>query len=90
MKHIKLSRITALVLSALAMTAMAQDKKGVTAAESNYQAASSPMVGEAMVQSINPNAPPMTKAEFDVARKFTSSVALVATACCARVPPASR
>ena len=70
MKHIKLSRITALVLSALAMTAMAQDKKGVTAAESNYQAASSPMVGEAMVQSINPNAPPMTKAEFDVARKI--------------------
>jgi nitrite reductase (NO-forming)/hydroxylamine reductase len=68
MKHIKLSRITALVLSALALTVMAQDKKGVTPAESNYQAASSPLVGEAMVHSINPNAPPMTKAEFDVGR----------------------
>ena len=70
MKHIPLSRITALVLSALAVTAMAQDKKGVTPAESNYQAAPSAMAGEPMVQSINPNAPPMTKAEFDVARKI--------------------
>ena len=70
MKHIKLSRITALVLSALALTAMAQDKKGITAAESNYQAATSPLAGEAMVQSVNPKAPPMTTAEFDVARKI--------------------
>ncbi|WP_218017381.1 nitrite reductase [Hydrogenophaga taeniospiralis] len=47
----------------------AQDKKGVSQPEANYQAGSSPMGAEPMVQSVNPKAPPMTQAEFDVARK---------------------
>lgn len=68
MKNIKLSRLTVLVLSALAISAIAQEKKGISASEANYQAASSPLVTEPMVQSVNPNAPPMTQAEFDRAR----------------------
>ncbi|MDP2024277.1 MAG: nitrite reductase, partial [Hydrogenophaga sp.] len=47
----------------------AQDKKGVSQPEANYQAGSSPIGAEPMVQSVNPKAPPMTQAEFDVARK---------------------
>jgi nitrite reductase (NO-forming)/hydroxylamine reductase len=70
MKTRKLSRVAALALSALALTAFAQDKKGVTAGEMNYQAGSSPLGSEPMVQSTNPKAPPMTQAEFDVARKI--------------------
>ena len=35
----------------------------------NYQAGASPLANEPMVQSTNPKAPPMTVAEFDVARK---------------------
>jgi len=55
----------------LAMTqAFAQEKKGVTAAEANYQAASSPLAGVDMYQDINPKAPPMNKAEFDRARQI--------------------
>ncbi|MDG5977132.1 hydroxylamine reductase [Hydrogenophaga taeniospiralis CCUG 15921] len=67
---------TKIILSSLAMAAMlvagalhAQDKKGVSQPEANYQAGSSPMGAEPMVQSVNPKAPPMTQAEFDVARK---------------------
>ena len=48
----------------------AQDKKGVSAAEANYQAASSPLAGVDMYQDINPKAPPMNKAEFDRARQI--------------------
>lgn len=66
----KLTRLTALLLSALAITAMAQDKKNISASESNYQAAPSPLVNEPMVHSINPKAPPMTQAEFDLGRKI--------------------
>ncbi|MDO9250536.1 MAG: cytochrome D1 domain-containing protein [Hydrogenophaga sp.] len=47
----------------------AQDKKNLSQPESNYQAGSSPIGDEPMVQSVNPKAPPMTQAEFDVARK---------------------
>ena len=50
--------------------AFAQDKKGVTPGEMNYQAGSSPLANEPMVQSTNPKAPAMTTAEFDVARKI--------------------
>ncbi|MBE0589440.1 MAG: c-type cytochrome [Hydrogenophaga sp.] len=67
---------TKIILSSLAMAAMlvagalhAQDKKGVSQPEANYQAGSSPIGAEPMVQSVNPKAPPMTQAEFDVARK---------------------
>ena len=67
---------TKIILSSLAMAAMlvagalhAQDKKGVSQPEANYQAGSSPIGAEPMVQSVNPKAPPMTQTEFDVARK---------------------
>ena len=36
----------------------------------NYQAGTSPLAAEPMVQSVNPKAPPMTMAEFDAARKI--------------------
>lgn len=65
-----LSRVAALALAALSLTALAQDKKGVSPGEMNYQAGSSPLGSEPMVQSTNPKAPPMTTAEFDVARKI--------------------
>jgi len=70
-------KATKIVLSSLAMAAVlvagqgwAQDKKSLTQPEANYQAGSSPIGSEPMVQSINPKAPPMTQAEFDVARKI--------------------
>ncbi len=69
MKIKKYTQVAALALAALAVSAFAQDKKGVTAPEMNYQAGTSPLVNEPMVQSTNPKAPPMTQAEFDVARK---------------------
>ena len=65
-----LSRVAALALAALSLTAFAQDKKGVTPGEMNYQAGASPLGNEPMVQSTNPKAPAMTTAEFDVARKI--------------------
>jgi len=69
MKIKKYTQAAALALAALAVSAFAQDKKGVTAPEMNYQAGTSPLANEPMVQSTNPKAPPMTQAEFDVARK---------------------
>ena len=54
----KLARLAALVLSALALSAIAQEKKGVTQPELNYQAGTSPLAAEPMVQSINPKSPP--------------------------------
>jgi nitrite reductase (NO-forming) / hydroxylamine reductase len=60
----------ALALSTLALSGFAQEKKGVTTPEMNYQAGTSPLVNEPMVQSSNPKAPPMTMAEFGVARKI--------------------
>ena len=66
----KLARLAALVLSALALSAFAQEKKGVTQPELNYQAGTSPLAGEPMMQSTNPKAPPMTQAEFATAQKI--------------------
>ena len=70
-------KTTQIVLSSLAMAAMlvagsslAQDKKSITQPEANYQAGSSPLAGEPMYQSTNPKAPPLTQAEFDLARKI--------------------
>ncbi|MFZ3219773.1 MAG: cytochrome D1 domain-containing protein [Rhodoferax sp.] len=70
MRTRKLSRVAALALTTLALTAFAQDKKNVSEPEKNYQAGTSPLAAEPMVQSTNPKAPPMTQAEFDAARKI--------------------
>jgi nitrite reductase (NO-forming)/hydroxylamine reductase len=66
----RIARLATLVLVASTATVVAQDKKGVSPAEMNYQAGTSPLAGEAMYQSSNPKAPPMTVAEFDAARKI--------------------
>jgi nitrite reductase (NO-forming)/hydroxylamine reductase len=62
--------VAALVLSTLALAALAQEKKGVSQPEMNYQAGTSPLVNEQMVQSINPKSPPMTQAEFAAGQKI--------------------
>lgn len=64
-------RLTALAVTMMAVTAAyAQDNKmGVTQPELNYQAGGSPLADAPMYQGTNPKAPPMTQAEFDLARK---------------------
>lgn len=72
MKTTVARRATTLALAAFAALgglAHAADK-GVTQPEMNYQAGTSPLANEAMYQSTNPKAPPMTQAEFDKARKI--------------------
>ena len=70
MKSSQLSKVAAAVLmTTMALGALAQEKKGVTPSEMNYQAGASALVSTPMVQSTNPKAPPMTVAEFDEARK---------------------
>ncbi len=64
MKLPRPARLAALMFATLSMVTLAQDKP-LTQPELNYQAAPSAMGSEPMVQSINPKAPPMTKAEFD-------------------------
>ncbi len=64
MKLPRPARLAALMFASLSMVTLAQDKP-LTQPELNYQAAPSAMGSEPMVQSINPKAPPMTKAEFD-------------------------
>jgi len=66
-RHI--SRLLAVALAALALTASAQDKKGVSEPELKYQAGASPLANEPMYQSTNPKAPAMTQAEFELGRK---------------------
>jgi nitrite reductase (NO-forming)/hydroxylamine reductase len=58
------------MLALVALAASAQDKRGVTQPELNYQAGTSPLAGEPMYQATNPKAPPMTQAEFDRARQI--------------------
>ena len=70
MKVPRLSSVAAVLLTTLAIAAAAQEKKSVSQPEMNYQAGTSPLVTEPMVQSTNPKAPPMTQAEFDAARKI--------------------
>lgn len=66
----KLARIAALAMTTMALTAWAQHKaEGVSPAEMNYQAGSSPLGDVPMYQSSNPKAPKMTQAEFDKARQ---------------------
>ena len=70
MRTHKLARIAALALTTMALTAWAQHKaEGVTPAEMNYQAGTSPMADVPMYQTSNPKAPKMTQAEFDKARQ---------------------
>ena len=69
MTNRKLTRLAALAFSALAWNAIAQHKEGVTTPELLYQAGSSPLANTPMYQSMNPNAPKMTQAEFDKARQ---------------------
>ena len=67
----RIARLVALAAATLvSATAMAQGSKPVSEAEKNYQAGSSPLANEPMYQSMNPKAPPMTQAEFDMARKI--------------------
>ncbi len=76
MKTRSMARAALLALSTLALAALAQvtpeaqEKKGITTPELNYQAGSSPLGGEQMVQSTNPKAPPMTMSEFGDARNI--------------------
>jgi nitrite reductase (NO-forming)/hydroxylamine reductase len=70
MKSPRLSQIAAVLMSTLALAAMAQDKKGVSPGEANYQAAGSPLADVPMHQSTNPKAPAMTAAEFDEGRSI--------------------
>jgi nitrite reductase (NO-forming)/hydroxylamine reductase len=66
--------LAAMLAIAAPLAAQAQDKthekKGVTEPELKYQAGASPLATEPMYQSANPQAPPMTQAEFDSARKI--------------------
>ena len=70
MRTHKLARVAALALTTMALTAWAQHKaEGVTPAEMNYQAGTSPMADVPMYQTSNPKAPKMTQDEFDKARQ---------------------
>ena len=62
--------LAGLAWAAQAQTSTAQEKKGVTTPEVNYQAGTSPLASEQMYQSANPKAPAMTQAEFDHGRKI--------------------
>ncbi|MBU3724697.1 MAG: nitrite reductase [Burkholderiaceae bacterium] len=68
MRLTKLTAVAAMIMASASLTAVAQEKKGVTPGELGYQAGASPLASEPMVQSVNPKAPPMTQAEFDRAR----------------------
>ena len=70
MNNFRLKSVAAVLMTTLALAASAQDQKGVTSAEQNYQAGTSPLTTVPMVQSTNPKAPPMSQAEFDDARKI--------------------
>jgi len=70
MKMPKLAYLSAIVLASLAFNAIAQDKKGVSQSEMNYQAGASPLANEVMYQSTNPKAPQMSQAEFEMGRKI--------------------
>ncbi len=76
MKKRSIAQAALLAFSTLAFAALAQvtpeaqERKGITTPELNYQAAPSPLGAEQMVQSTNPKAPPMTMAEFGDARNI--------------------
>jgi nitrite reductase (NO-forming)/hydroxylamine reductase len=67
------ARALPLAAALLVTSAYGQDQKDpkhATQPERNYQAGESPLAGEAMYQSTNPKAPPMTQAEFDAGRQI--------------------
>ena len=66
----RITAIAAALLTGFAGQALAQDKKPVTEPEIRYQAGSSPLAQEEMMQAINPKSPAMSKAEFDKARQI--------------------
>jgi nitrite reductase (NO-forming)/hydroxylamine reductase len=68
----KVGVLFALTLPLALSNVYAQDaaKPKVSAEESNYQAASSPLAHAEMHQNVNPKAPPMTKDEFDKAKNI--------------------
>jgi nitrite reductase (NO-forming)/hydroxylamine reductase len=68
----KVGVLFALTLPLALSNVYAQDaaKPKVSAEESNYQAASSPLAHADMHQNVNPKAPPMTKDEFDKAKNI--------------------
>ena len=70
MKSHRLTRLAAVLLATIALAASAQEQKDVSQTEKSYQAGTSPLMEAPMVQSTNPKAPPMTLAEFDMARKI--------------------
>lgn len=72
MKSRTIIRLTTLAMAALlGAGAFAQSsEKKISAPEANYQAGGSPLANEPMYQATNPKAPPMTQAEFDLARKI--------------------
>ena len=70
MRTASLTPLAFLLALALPLGALAQDKKDVSPGDVKYHAAPSPLADVPMVQSTNPKAPPMTQAEFDVARKI--------------------
>ena len=91
MRNRKLAGLAALVLSTFAIGAFAQNQKPAASdTELNYQAGSSPMGDVPMYQSMNPKAPKMTRPSLIAPVRSTLSAAPVATACCAKAPPASR
>jgi nitrite reductase (NO-forming)/hydroxylamine reductase len=61
-----------------------------SAPEAKYQGAASPLASEPMHQNINPKAPPMTEAEFGLAKQIYFERCAGCHGCCARGPPASR
>lgn len=68
MKCARLSKVAFALVTMIGLAAVAQEKKGVTPGEMNYQAGASPLSSVPMLQSSNPKAPKMTQAEFDDAR----------------------
>ncbi|MBL8363939.1 MAG: nitrite reductase [Burkholderiaceae bacterium] len=70
MKYFRPTSVAAVVLATFALGASAQEQKGVSEVERNYQAGTSPLTTTPMVQSTNPKAPPMSLVEFEAARKI--------------------
>ena len=70
MKYFRPTSVAAVVLATFALGAFAQEQKGVSEVERNYQAGTSPLTATPMVQSTNPKAPPMSLVEFEAARKI--------------------
>ncbi len=69
-RRVRAAARAALLLAALPLGVLAQEKKDVAPGDVQYHAAPSALAGVPMVESRNPKAPPMTQAEFDRARQI--------------------